>query len=335
MLEIKEKLIRDTIEFTTDKFPKKDMTVVQNSLNSLFDSVLNDIENNTTISSATFGSNKWHAGKYLGNQKEDREIHTEFFTLLKTAIPAERGKIDSLEDAVVQTVNGSPFHKKKFEVSDKKTYLADVMGIARNRHNYKPLTGSVDPKDLELILEAASGVTPALSNEYNYRVDVVPDKYKQDLYEQTKNYSQEAAKTGNEGYARDENPQLLAPVLLCYSLRYNVNDTSIEQFCGPMTDRDPNIMNVGLNAWHTIMVAEGLGYNTAFCQMTKWKRDKCKEILGLDDPNDNIHTDYVLERNGKLEFMPLMFIGIGSAGSINSNTRSYKRENIINTLTFK
>ena len=335
MVELKDKVISDTIAWTTASFPKKDTETVKNALNSLFGSVVNDLENNSTISSATFGSNKWHKGKYLGNQTEDKQIHDQFFTLLKNANPTEEDAINALEKTVGQTVSGSPFHKKRFEVSDKATYLSDVMGIARNRHNYKPLTGSVDPKDLELILEAASGVTPALSNEYNYRVDVVPDKYKRDLYEQTKNYSYEAAKTGNEGYARDENPQLLAPVLLCYSLRYNIADTSIEQFCGPMTDRDPNIMNIGLNAWHTIMVAEGLGYNTAFCQMTKWKRDKCKEILGLDDPNDDIHTDYVLNRNGRLEFMPIMFLGIGSAGSINSNTRSYKRENIINTLIFK
>lgn len=336
MLDLKEDIINETVLYVLREYPNKTIDDVVDSLNLLFDSVVDDLENDTDISSASFGTHKWHKGKYLGDQQDDNAIHTKFFNLLMDRSSIDVDKISKLRNVVSETITKSrDFHKKRFEVSDRDTFLSNIEGIAQNRHNYKPLTGSVEPKDLEIILDAANGVTPALSNEYNYRVDVVPNKYKNELFEQTKSYSQEAHRTGNLRYAVDENSQLLAPVLLCYSLRYEVNNPSIEQFCGPMTDRDPNMLNVGLNVWHTIMVAEALGYNTSFCQMTRRKRETCKEILGLDDPNDDIHSNYVLKRNGRLEFMPLIFVGIGSSGHINTNTRSHKKENIINTLTFK
>ena len=336
MIEIKDDIINETVSYVLREYPNKTIDDIVDSLNLLFDSVVDDLENDTNISSASFGTHKWHKGKYLGDQQDDKEIYTKFFDLLIDRNSINANKISELHNVVSDTITKSrKFHKKRFEVSDRDTFLSNMASIAQNRHNYKPLTGSVDPKDLEIILDAANGVTPALSNEYNYRVDVVPNKYKNELFEKTKNYSQEAAKTGNLGYAVDENAQLKSPVLLCYSLRYEVDNPNIEQFCGPMTDRDPNVLNVGLNVWHTIMVAEALGYNTSFCQMTRWKRDVCKEILGLADPNDDIHSDYVLKRNGRLEFMPLIFVGIGSSGHINTNTRSHKKENIINTLTFK
>ena len=300
-------------------------------LNTLFECVYNDLKDQTTINLQHLAALLYDKGKFDADVVYSSEmVNTQFFQMLTVEAPDLGDDLFNLSEIFKTACKGAPFTKKRFMLDDKEKFLSDLNNLAEHRYNYKPLEGSVKEDDLKIILDAANGVTPALSNEYNYRVDVVPDHLKKDIYEKTKNFSVAARDTGNAGYAIDNNPQLLAPVVLVFSLRYNLDNENIEQFCGDMTVRDPNIMNVGMCVWHTTLVAEALGYKTSFAQMTAWKRDKCKEILGLtsSDPQSEI----TIKRSGTYDFMPMVFLCIGDEGTINSNTRKRKRENLVNVL---
>jgi len=204
----------------------------------------------------------------------------------------------------------------------------DIQSLAHSRATYKPLTGFVELEHKEIILKEASGVTPALCNEYNYCVDEIPDSVKQDL---CMSIAQESSvgKEYDKTCVVDVNTQLMAPLVLLYSLRYNPDNTNIEQFCGPLTMRDQNLIALGMNAWYTTSVAEGLGYKTSFTNVSGHKQKIIKDKLGLEHPDQD---NRAIARDGKYEYMPLIFVCIGSKGTINSKHRTEKYAPILNRL---
>lgn len=304
----------------------------QEKIEEIYNGVKSDIENNSMEMSIHMGSLYWHKGFCI---LDDTTAEFEMFDHLMDEMIAETPESTAMITTCFNTIKGRITTKKiaKIKYTPSEEFINELSDLATYRNNYKPLTGDpVTPEHLEKILSFAAGMTPALSNEYNYRVDVVPDAHKIKLYEDTKQYSQAAHDSGNLGYAVDENSQLKAPTTLVWSLRYDIKNDSINQFCGPMTDRDPNLINLGMSLWHTCLGAEALGYKTAFAIMSGLKRDKVKAILGMNttDPQD----EFTLSRDGQTEFMPMVFLCIGTEGGINSNSRSTKHEDIINKLAF-
>ena len=204
----------------------------------------------------------------------------------------------------------------------------DIQALAHSRATYKPLTGFVNPEHKEVILREASGVTPALCNEYNYCVDVTPDSVKEDI---CMSLAQESSvgKEYDETCVVDVNTQLMAPLVLLYSLRYNPNNTNIEQFSGPLTMRDQNIIAMGMCLWHTTMIAEGLGYKTSYVNLSGHKQKFVKNKLGLNHPDQD---NRAVARDGNYEYMPLIFLCIGTEGTINTKHRTEKYAPILNRL---
>jgi len=336
ILQNKQEIIDNFLTNVQENHPSRivNIDIHKEELNQLIISICNDLNDNTTINLQDLAANLWHKGDFLSKIIYAQDyIVGNFFDSLINKFPTLAIRLTELSEIFRNSSKGAPFYKKKYVLEDKNRFLEEYNNLAKHRYNYKPLEGAVNEYDFEIILNAANGITPALSNEYNYRVDEVPEHIKKDIYEQTKNFSEAAQETGFSGYAIDNNPQLLAPKVIVFSLRYNLDNSNIEQFCGHMTVRDPNIMNVGMCVWHTTMVAEALGYKTSFAQMTGWKREKCKELLGLT--SDETQTEITLNRSGKYDFMPMIFLCIGSEGSINANTRRDKKENIVNILQKK
>jgi len=332
----KNNYIFDSIEYINKQFPNRTTEIDKcyRDLSYVIDYFINAIANEEDIreSAVVIGSKFWHRGeRQIVHTEVEFRVYDYLADLVSDDIPSLSYEILDFVDALKLALNKGPYLK---EPNIRNTDTTEQLFVlANNRHNWKPLEGNKPSKeDLEIILNAASGLTPALSNEYNYRVDEVPDYLKQTVYNSIIQWSKSALESGNPGYAKDRNEQLLAPLVLCFSLRYNRENKLLYQMSGDMTERDANIINLGFCAWHTILTAESLGYKTGICQFSGWKREKVKDVLGLY--SDEPQSDYLTERNGECTFMPMLMVCIGTSGRVNKNTRLIKKENIVNRLKF-
>ena len=336
MKEYKEAYISECIDFLKNNFPERttEYDKCVRDLEFIYDSITLDVENNTDENTKNVSAQFWHRGDcQLKHPETEIKVYDYLATLILKDNPNLESKIYKLIGIIKTTITTTG---PMFKLGNKcdLDLVHKLKTLAQNRHNWKPLIGDKPTEEHQtLILSAASGVTPALSNEYNYRVDEVPDRLKQNLFESLVQWSQAAELSGNINYANDKNEQLMAPMVLCFSLRYNRNNTNIIQACGDMTDRDPNVLNLGLCIWNTVLTAEALGYKTGLCQVTGWKQETAKDILGLN--TDEPQSEHLTRRNGECTFMPMFFLGIGTKGKTNRNTRLFKTEkNIVNTLKF-
>ena len=330
----KDEYISQCVDYMLQNHPDRTMTPEKchRDLSIIFDAFVNGLTNDIREHALDVGAMFWHRGtRQIVQYDVEFEVYNRLLEIISNNHPEIEADIRTFINILTNTIINGPRFKlgntADIELTEK------IQNLAYKRHNWKPLSGEKpSEEDLAIILRAASGTTPALSNEYNYRVDEIPDRFKETLYEALAQRSQAADESGNPGYAHDYNPQLKAPLVLCFSLRYNQTNKNIEQFCGDMTVRDPNMINIGVSLWHTVMIAESLGYKTAFCQVTEWKRDRAKDILGL--MTDELQSEYLTKRNGECTFMPMVFLCIGTDGNTNKNTRGIKYEDIVNKLRF-
>jgi hypothetical protein len=197
--------------------------------------------------------------------------------------------------------------------------------LAQNRSTYKHIGGSVTDQQRSILLQAATGITPALCNEYNWRVDQVPDHLKDRLFSELKHFDKRAVSSLQPLFVRNENPQLTAPLLLVWSLRWKTDNASIYQHSGPITSRDSSMISLGMSVWHLLLVAESLGLKTGLVTSDGSLQIKAKEILGLELQNDR-------DRYSDFEFMPLVFCGIGSTGTVSLSHRSHRCEPVVDQL---
>lgn len=330
----KDEYINQCVEYMLQNYPDRTTTTEKchRDLSIIFDAFVNGLTHSIRDYALDIGAMFWHKGeRQIVQYDVEFAVYKKLVEIVSNNHPKLAKDIEKFVNIFTVTIIIGPRFKLGNSADTKLT--KKILNLAYNRHNWKPLIGDrPSENDLEIILRAASGSTPALSNEYNYRVDEVPDKFKESLYQALAQHSQAAEESGNPGYAHDYNPQLMAPLVLCFSLRYNQTNKNIEQFCGDMTVRDPNMINIGVSLWHTVIIAESLGYKTAFCQVTSWKRDRAKEILGLH--TDELQSEHLIKKNGECTFMPMVFLCIGTDGKSNLNTRSSKYEDIANKLRF-
>jgi hypothetical protein len=330
----KETYINRCVDFVKSNHPDRttEHDKCYRDLSYIYDAIVLDLKNNTTDDIQNIGAMFWHAGKLqLQHPDVELKVYDYLLSIICADIPAIEQQLSELIN-ILKLIIQNGFGFKHGNTCDLEL-VSKMHNLAQHRHNWKPLIGNKPSAEhMDLILKAASAMTPALSNEYNYRVDEVPDHLKEELFKSVINYSNAAAESGNPTYATDKNEQLMAPTVLCYSLRYNQHNDNLEQFCGDMTVRDPNILNIGICVWNTVLTAEALGYKTSFCQMTTWKRDNAKKILGLH--TDEVQSEFLTNRNGECTFMPMFFLAIGTEGRVNINSRSHKSKDIINKLKF-
>lgn len=335
MKQSKTDLINCVLEYQKINYPTRTTEVekCRRDIGHVYDAYIFDIDQSTTWQTSYIGSRFWKNGKrQIVSYNVEIDIHQRLINeLIEVFVTnsVDQSYVDKIQQlhGILSTsiINGPNAESKQYP-----SFTPDlIQNIATARYNYKPLTGTVKEEDVEKIIRAASGTTPCLSNEYNYRVELIPDRFKPILLEKTANFSTAAVEAGKPGYAVDKNYQYLAPVLLCWCLKESAVRTDREEFAGPMTKRDPNLLNIGISLWHTVMVALSLGYKTSFINLTDWKKTVAKEILGLQDPDPDLRF---VNRDGPQEYYPIVFLAIGSQGEINGNTRSEKYKDIVNKL---
>lgn len=318
-------IIEECIQYIQTNWPRRTVEPAKCSrdLEYILDALIKDVEDKTT-SNITYVANQF----WYNDKRQIKSFDAEFDTydfmckILSEKLFTEKDDANHLENCILllkHIIENGPTNKA----------YNNIQFLATKRRNYKPLTGEVKKSDLDLIIRATSGLVPALSNEYNYRVDLVPDKHKKSILEATGHVSKAALEADKPGYAQDFNYQILASTVFVYSTREVIDDPNIEQFAGPFTKRDPNMINIGIAIWHTVLTAESLGYKTSFMNLSDWKRERVKNILGLNDPNQI--TKYE-DKFGKWNWQPTCFVCIGTEGEINGNTRDVRHEDIYNKL---
>lgn len=209
---------------------------------------------------------------------------------------------------------------------------------------YSFIDKPIDQQKIDIILRNANGITPAICNEFNYRVDVVPDEYKQKVFEaaltpyddmdNTPDRLTEARKWQFAGfdstyrrYMQEKkycvNPQVFAPLLLCVSFPDDGEDHSLwhktDRF---KVGRDSSVIGAAFCAWHTVNIVTELGLDHAFC--AGFDKTYASEHLRLTDSDAN-------------SWHPILFICIGYGDEVKSvhEERLAKHANIVNTLEFK
>jgi hypothetical protein len=212
--------------------------------------------------------------------------------------------------------------------------------LVLNRASYTKFSNdAVDEIKLSKILNAANGLTPSLSNNYHYRVDVLPDSVKQAMWPHMHSYfdgcSEETKKAFEEDpYAKtiDEwkaegvcfNTQFDAPLVLAYSIPTPVNEDPVHWTVGEFpTSRDATMIALGTNMWNTICTVEELGLNS--CCLRAFNQKALKTI--------DVKTNEEMPEGWKWE--PFIFLCIGKGETMKGDHRKYKPKGIVNTLEFE
>lgn len=194
----------------------------------------------------------------------------------------------------------------------------------------------VSDDKIKTILRAANGVTPALCNHYDYRVDVVPDDLKSLVFKSAITIDSDKKFVGNIDDVRNDyefdgfndeyeyykdlvclNPQVFAPIVLCFSFPELTKQNESWWNSNPV-GRDQSFLSMAFNIWHVVLVAEELGLSHAFC--AGFDREYAKNTLGLDSSD----SDGI--------WYPYLFLCIGYGEAEKDVHRFSKHNDILNKL---
>ena len=206
--------------------------------------------------------------------------------------------------------------------------------IRSRKTYYSFLDKPVSQDKIDILLRNADGATPALCDQYDYRVDIWPDHLKQilfktsilditqeestvhkkaiKLFEQTGSWKSLKQKYGDRICV---NPQVFAPVVLAFS-----------QPCDPKHDfmHEATTNAMAFQMWHLVQLSQDLGLDHAFCRGF----DACAlkeqiQVSRYKGPN----VGY---------YFPHVFLCIGYGDLAKHNVpRPKPGKGILNTLRFK
>lgn len=211
--------------------------------------------------------------------------------------------------------------------------------LVYNRVSYSKFKSTpIDSVKTAKILNAADGLTPALSHHYHYRVDVVPEKIKQKVWPYMHSFYDWAEPDLKENFIKNidnktpddwrelgvcYNWHFQAPLVLCYSIPVNLDNAYVWDGPGRFpTSKESTIIGLGLNLWNVIMTVESLGLNSCLC---KAYTDEATNMIRLNTTEDI----------GRNKWTPTIFLCIGEGLIPKGDHREYKPMGIVNTLTFE
>jgi hypothetical protein len=195
-----------------------------------------------------------------------------------------------------------------------------LLELCDNRTSHKSFANDAIPQsDIDKILYTANGNTPAQCNEFNYHVDIVPDKYKQLFTERLGNVNQNALSQGIDNCVYEVPTQYNAPLLLLWTMP----DDDINhkhKLIGNITGLYPSLIALGMSVWNAMLAVEALGYDCLCTQMTGncnygQREDVVKDILQLPGTH-----------------MPIVTLSIGKGIEPAGLSRKVKQEDLVGKL---
>jgi hypothetical protein len=195
-----------------------------------------------------------------------------------------------------------------------------LIELCDNRTSHKSFADDPIPlKDIDKILYASNGNTPAQCNEFNYRVDIVPDTYKDDFTNKLGNTNKNALAQGIDECVYEIPTQYNAPLLLVWSLPDD-KDNDKHKLIGNITGLYPNLIALGMSVWNAMLAVEALGYDCLCTQMTGncdhgQREDVVKNILKLP-----------------ATYMPIVTLSVGKGTEPAGLSRPVKQEDLVGKL---
>lgn len=195
-----------------------------------------------------------------------------------------------------------------------------LLNLCNNRTSHKKFSNDpISQTDVYKLLYTANGNTPAQCNEYNYKVDVIPDKYKRIFTDNLASVNKNAENLGIDNCVYEKPTQYDVPLLLLWSMPDN-EDKSKDKLIGSITGLYPNLIAIGMSVWNVMLAAEALGYDCLCTQMTGnsqygQREDVVKKILKL--PGD---------------YMPIVTLSIGKGVQPAALSRLVKQDDLVGKL---
>ena len=210
--------------------------------------------------------------------------------------------------------------------------MNEYINLANSRRSWSFFKDIEVPEEYEkIILEQANCITPALADNYLYRVDKINYEMKQKMWHHMHstygpvrkkdsntflNTSMEDALKIGSWHEKNIciNHHFSAPLVLMISIPFGENENY-------ELGKDTLNIQIGLSMWNIAMVAQSLGLNSTFLRSF--------DIAGLNK------TISLSDKNSKL-YKPWAFICIGygkTKKDVDPNRK--KHLNIVNTLTIE
>ena len=278
---------------------------------------------------------------YAGNRRQTKniELSVELWIHEQIADLVGEGNLNNLEKSHIAhlfSMWAEVFTNGNYESSQ-----GFLENLVLNRASYTTFTDEkVDDVKLEKILNAANGLTPSLSNNYHYRVDVLPESIKQAMWPHMHSYFDGCPAEVKDAFERDHtthtmeewkaagvcfNTQFDAPLVLAYSVPTPVDDSPKHWTTSEFpTSRDATMIALGTNMWNAICTVEELGLNS--CCLRAYNTDKISNIVSVSSSEE-------LPEGWKYE--PFIFLCIGKGEKIKGDHRKYKPKGIVNTLKYE
>jgi|TARA_B110000503_G_scaffold90462_1_gene136793 predicted oxidoreductase (fatty acid repression mutant protein) len=278
---------------------------------------------------------------YAGNRRQTKNIdlsvelwiHEHIVELLSN------GNLNNLEKSHIMHL----FNMWK-EVFTENNYVENqgfLENLVLNRASYTTFENEkIDNVKISKILNAANGLTPSLSNNYHYRVDVLPDSVKQVMWPHMHSYFDGCSEEVKNAFERDHtihtmeewkkagvcfNTQFDAPLVLAYSVPAPIDNTHKYWTTSDFpTSRDATMISLGTNMWNAICTVEELGLNS--CCLRAYNTDKISNIVSLSSKEE-------MPEGWKWE--PFIFLCVGKGKKLKGDHRKYKPKGIVNSLTFE
>jgi len=210
------------------------------------------------------------------------------------------------------------------------TYIEEQ--IQRRKTYYSFLNKPVSQDKIDILLRNADGATPALCDQYDYRVDIWPDHLKQYLFESSIIDRRREGQVHQKSLRIFKNsgdwrflekvericiaPQLLAPIVFAFSIPQT-----------PGQDYSNYSTNIAMSfqIWHLVQLSQELGLDHSFCR--GFDKGYLKSII----------TASRFKGPNKYDYFPTMFLCIGYGNEFKDEEipRPKPGKGILNTLRFK
>lgn len=278
---------------------------------------------------------------YAGNRRQTKNIQLSVELRIHEQIAELLSKenFNNLEKSHIAHL--FTIWKEVFTENNFKDTQGFLENLVLNRASYTTFKNEkIDSVKISKILNAANGLTPSLSNNYHYRVDVLPDAARQVMWPHMHSYFDGCPAEVKDAFEKDHttrtmaewkkagvcfNTQFDAPVVLAYSVPKSVDDSPKHWTTSDFpTSRDATMIALGTNMWNAICTVEELGLNS--CCLRAYNTDKISEIVSVSSKEE-------LPEGWKWE--PFIFLCIGKGEEIKGDHRKYKPKGIVNTLEFE
>jgi len=208
--------------------------------------------------------------------------------------------------------------------------MNEYINLANSRRSWSFFKDIEVPEEYEkIILEQANCITPALADNYLYRIDKINYEIKPKMWHYMHSTyipgppnvkflntpMEDALKTGG-WHERNIciNSHFTAPLVLMISIPFGENENY-------EIGKDTLNIQIGLSMWHIAMVAQSLGLNSTF--LRSFDTAGLNKTISLSDENSKLYK-------------PWAFICIGygkTKKDVDPNRK--KHLNIVNTLTIE